>query len=65
MNSPFELRRKLQEALAKDSYFITITYTEKAEGKLHHYYITQRFPKEDLIPALAHFAAEIDKDEAA
>ena len=54
----FELRKKLQEAVASGRFFITITKVieDKEKRLLDHYTITNQFPTEDIVPTLEHFA---------
>jgi len=54
----FELRKKLQEAVASGRFFITITKVveEKDSRMLDHYTITNQFPTDDIVPSLEHFA---------
>ena len=56
MVTSVELRKKLNEATKNGRYFVTITH---AEGKeLKHFMMTNKFPKEDIIPTLEHFAQQ-------
>lgn len=56
-----QLRRKLAEALESGRFMITITYLRGSQ--LQHYLNYQRFPGEDLLSTLDHFAGEIMKHE--
>lgn len=57
--SDFELRKKLNEAIAKNRYFITITIMDGRQ--LHHFTTTRNFPVHDIIPTLEHIATEMEK----
>jgi len=61
-SSYFELRRFIDEAMKSGKYFITVTFVDGKE--LKHYYLTQRFPKDDLIPTLEHIAQQVSEAEA-
>lgn len=66
MVTSFELRKKLNEATTNGKFFITITYKEGNE--LKHFMVTNRFPKEDILPTLEHLAQqaieELDVEES-
>lgn len=59
-SSEFELRKRLQEALASGSYFITVTRVVEEQGRLEHYYLTRDFPTQDIVPTLEHFAVQVE-----
>jgi len=60
--SYFELRRFLDSAVKSGKYFITVSYLDGK--KLKHYFQTNRFPKDDLIPTLEHIAQQVSEAEA-
>ena len=60
--SNLELRRSLAKALQSGRYLITITHLEG--GKLQHYLTYHKFPEDDLLPTLDHFAGKILADES-
>ena len=66
MITNLELRRKLGEALSSRGCMVTISWRDGDGKNLNHYTLTQRFPREDIIPSLEHIAgqmeAEIDFD---
>jgi hypothetical protein len=58
----FELRKRLQDAVAGGRHFVTVTTLDPASGKLDHYYVWENFPEADVIPSLAHMATQIDRE---
>ena len=56
-----EMRRFMAQALESGRFFITITYLRGSQ--LQHYLNYQRFPNDDLLSTLDHFAGEIMKHE--
>jgi hypothetical protein len=58
-----ETYRKLKEAIESGHYFVTITSLNKKKKQLDHFYATEKFPSEDIYPALEHYASQM-ADEA-
>jgi len=58
-----ELIQKLNEAEENGHFFITITL-QKNKTDSSHYYIQQKFPKEECILALDHLIADFRKNNS-
>jgi len=59
-----EFEAKLKEAIESGSFFITISYADPSGNKqLHHYYIRNEFPSNDILPSLKHLTNEIHNKE--
>jgi hypothetical protein len=56
-----EMRKKIQEALVSGRFFIRISYVDggSKDQQLQHYYMTQDFPREDIMPSIEHIAKQI------
>ena len=58
----FELYKKLQEAVQGGSYLVAVTQFDKQKREMHHYTITNDFPKNDIIPALERHVLNLQKE---
>lgn len=57
-----EIDHKIDEAKKSGRYYITISYLTK-ENDTQYYWVTQNYPKDDILPTLDHLRADIEKKE--
>ena len=60
----FELYKRLQEAVKTGRYMVAITHFDNKEQKMHHYTMTNNFPKEDIINSLGQHALNMQNEVA-
>jgi hypothetical protein len=59
-----EFEAKQKKAINSGRFFITITHVDPVDDKtLHHYYIRNEFPTEDILPSMKKLIKDIKRKE--
>jgi hypothetical protein len=61
---PVEMANQIQNAMLRDRYFITVSYSNNDESRLHHRYCRKNFSLQDALTAIDGLGKELLEEYA-